>query len=48
MYFSSWTIGLAFILSIGVLIALLFKRRQHPTNLILLSTFVSIKKDELL
>lgn len=35
--------GMSFILTMGILVALHFKRKEHPTNLILLSIFVSIK-----
>ena len=31
----------AFILSIGLLIGLMFKRKEHPTNMYLLLAFVS-------
>ncbi|XP_012223413.1 protein lifeguard 4 [Linepithema humile] len=34
-----WTIGLAFFMTMGILIALMIKRRDHPANLILLSAF---------
>ncbi|EFN69611.1 Transmembrane BAX inhibitor motif-containing protein 4 [Camponotus floridanus] len=34
-----WTIGLAFFLTMGILIGLLIKRKDHPANLILLSAF---------
>jgi hypothetical protein len=40
--FSDWMITVAFILNIkGLLIALHFKRRETPTNFILLTAFVS-------
>ncbi|KAL6264094.1 protein lifeguard 4-like [Pogonomyrmex barbatus] len=38
-----WTIGLAFFLTMAILIALMIKRRDHPTNLILLSTFTLVQ-----
>lgn len=41
---SAWTIGLAFFLTMAILIALMIKRKDHPANLILLSAFVSMKK----
>ena len=31
----------AFVLSIGLLIGLMFKRKEHPTNMYLLLAFVS-------
>ncbi|XP_043276193.1 protein lifeguard 4-like [Venturia canescens] len=40
---NSWTVGLSFILTMGILIALHFKRREHPINLILLGAFTLIQ-----
>ena len=34
---------MAFILSLGLLIGLMFKRKEHPTNMYLLGAFVSLK-----
>ena len=39
---NSWLILLAFILSMGLLIALHIKRKESPMNLILLASFVSL------
>ncbi|XP_020290082.1 protein lifeguard 4-like [Pseudomyrmex gracilis] len=36
---NSWTIGLAFFSTLGILIALMIKRKDHPANLILLGAF---------
>ncbi|KYM96099.1 PREDICTED: protein lifeguard 4-like [Cyphomyrmex costatus] len=38
-----WTIGLAFFLTIAILIALMIKRKDHPANLILLSAFTLVQ-----
>ncbi|KAK0087580.1 hypothetical protein PV326_005135, partial [Microctonus aethiopoides] len=38
-----WMMGMSFILTMGVLVALHFKRKEHPTNLILLSIFTIIQ-----
>ena len=38
-----WTIGVAFFLTMGILIGLLIKRRDHPANLILLSAFTLVQ-----
>ncbi|KAH0948996.1 hypothetical protein HN011_006895 [Eciton burchellii] len=38
-----WTIGLAFFMTIGILIGLLIKRRDHPANLFLLSAFTLVQ-----
>ncbi|EFN77089.1 protein lifeguard 4 isoform X2 [Harpegnathos saltator] len=38
-----WTMALAFILTIGILVGLLFKRKDHPTNLILLVIFTLVQ-----
>ena len=38
-----WMLLVSFVLSIGLLIALSIKRRETPTNLVLLAAFVSFK-----
>lgn len=38
-----WMIGTSFFLTMGILISLHFKRKEHPTNLILLSAFTLIQ-----
>ncbi|XP_012523291.2 protein lifeguard 4 [Monomorium pharaonis] len=38
-----WTMGLAFFLTMGILIALMIKRRDHPANLILLGAFTLVQ-----
>ncbi|XP_011307519.1 protein lifeguard 4 [Fopius arisanus] len=39
---NSWMMGVSFFATFGILIALHFKRREHPTNLILLGAFTII------
>ncbi|XP_011882383.1 PREDICTED: protein lifeguard 4-like [Vollenhovia emeryi] len=38
-----WTMGLAFFLTMGILIALMIKRKDHPANLILLGSFTLVQ-----
>lgn len=40
---NAWTMGLAFFLTMGILIALMIKRRDHPVNLILLGAFTVVQ-----
>ncbi|XP_053601832.1 protein lifeguard 4-like [Plodia interpunctella] len=40
---NTWMVGLAFILSMVTLIALIFKRRDHPANLYLLAAFTVVQ-----
>ncbi|KAF7987726.1 hypothetical protein HCN44_003589 [Aphidius gifuensis] len=40
---SSWMVLMSFIATIGILIALHIKRREHPTNLILLAAFTVVQ-----
>ncbi|KYN13684.1 PREDICTED: protein lifeguard 4-like [Trachymyrmex cornetzi] len=40
---NAWTIGLAFFLTMAILIALMIKRKDHPANLILLSAFTLVQ-----
>lgn len=40
---SSWMVTTSFILTMGILIALHIKRREHPTNLILLAAFTVVQ-----
>ncbi|XP_063995703.1 protein lifeguard 4-like [Diachasmimorpha longicaudata] len=39
---NSWMVGISFIGTMAILIALHFKRRDHPTNLILLGAFTVV------
>ncbi|EZA59874.1 hypothetical protein DMN91_001335 [Ooceraea biroi] len=38
-----WTIGLAFFMTMGILVGLLIKRRDHPANLVLLCAFTLVQ-----